>query len=209
MAPAPNKKLEELLLEAKLLGDIKRKAEKEKIPVIDEDTGRFLEAISFVKKPREILEIGCGSGFSSYFLVKNLEDGSYTGIDLNKERLKRAEEFIKNKFPDKKVRFLSGNAIKIIPSLDKRFDMVFIDAAKYEYPLYIKVLDGKLSKGAIVIADNIFYQHKVFKKELSKHDYNSVAGIRGYIDFVTNSKDFRTELINIGDGISISEFVGI
>lgn len=204
-----NKKLEQHLLEIELLNSLKTKAEAKKIPIVDEVTGRFLEAICLVKKPEEILEIGCGCGYSTYFLVKNLQNGNYTGIDLNKERLKCAEDFIKKIFPHKKVSFLSGNAIKIIPVLEKKFEIVFIDAAKYEYPLYIKSLEGKLSKGALVIADNIFYQDKIFKKEIEKHDYNSVMGIIDYIDFVTTSKYFRTEFINIGDGISISEFLGI
>ena len=95
------------------------------------------------------------------------------GIDLNKERLAIAQEFIKSSFPEKssgKIQFYAGNALKIIPALNQKFDMVFIDAAKHEYPQYIKSLLDKLEKNALVIADNIFYDGKIFTENTSKHD---------------------------------------
>jgi len=200
-------KLQSYLEEKAMLDDYSKNAEVKKIPVIDRITGRFLEVICVIKSPKNILEIGCGIGFSSYFLVKNLKDGSYTGIDLNKDRIKKAESFMKSQFPGGKLQFLSGNALKIIPDLKDKFDLVFIDAAKYEYPLYIKAVESKLKSGAIVVADNIFYGYKVFKKEISKHDLNSVNGIKEYINYMTNSCSFSSYFYDIGDGVSISKFL--
>ncbi|GAG80682.1 unnamed protein product, partial [marine sediment metagenome] len=57
-----------------------------------------------------------------------------------------------------------GDALKLIPELQYNFDLVFIDAAKYEYPQYIKTLENKLESGALIIADNIFYKNKIFKR---------------------------------------------
>jgi predicted O-methyltransferase YrrM len=162
-------------------------------------------------KPKSILEIGCGSGYSTYFLIRNLPDGSsYNGIDLNKERLVIAQEFIKSSFPEKsgrKIRFYTGNALKIIPAFNQKFDMVFIDAAKHEYPQYIKSLLEKLENNAVVIADNIFYDGKIFKENTSKHDTNSVKGIKEYIDFITGSSYFQSHFLDISDGIAVSIFL--
>jgi len=162
-------------------------------------------------KPKSILEIGCGSGYSTYFLIRSLPDGSsYNGIDLNKERLAIAQEFIKSSFPEKssrKIRFYAGNALKIIPALNQKFNMVFIDAAKHEYPQYIKSLLEKLENNAVVIADNIFYDGKIFKKNTSKHDTNSIKGIKEYIDFITSSSYFQSHFLDIGDGIAVSIFL--
>ncbi len=159
-------------------------------------------------KPRKILEIGCGSGYSTYFLIRNLPDGSsYTGIDLNKDRLASAQEFIKSSFPGKrygKIQFYTGNFLKIIPAINQKFNMVFIDAAKHEYLQYIKSLLEKLEKNALVIADNIFYGGKTFKKNIPKHDSNSIRGIREYVDFITDSRYFQSYFLDIGDGIAIS-----
>ncbi|MFZ3106050.1 MAG: methyltransferase domain-containing protein [Candidatus Hydromicrobium sp.] len=194
-------------MEKKLLAGLQEEAALKKIPIIDVITGRFLEVICLLTGPKNILEIGCGNGFSSYFLVKNLKDGYYTGIDLNHDRVKRAEEFIRSKFPEKQFKFLTGNALKLIPELQCNFDLVFIDAAKYEYPRYIKTLENKLDSGALIIADNIFYKNKIFKKETGRHDLKSVNGIKEYISYVTNSDSFSSYFFDIGDGISVTKFV--
>jgi len=194
-------------LEKKLLAGLQKEAAFKKIPIIDESVGRFLELICLLTGPKNILEIGCGSGFSSYFLIKNLKDGRYTGIDLNKQRVKRAERFIRSKFPKKQFKILVGNALKLIPGLQYNFDLVFIDGAKYEYPKYIKTLENKLESGALIIADNIFYKNKIFIKETTGHDLNSVKGIKEYIRYITNSSSFSSYFFDVGDGISITRFI--
>ena len=87
------------LEEKKFLKDLEEKSRSLKIPVISMETGAFLEFVVLVKKPKKLLEIGCGNGFSTYFLVKNLQGcSSYKGIDLNKDRLSSAESFIRERF---------------------------------------------------------------------------------------------------------------
>jgi predicted O-methyltransferase YrrM len=207
--------------EKELLAKLRAEAIAKKIPIIDDATGFLLEVICLLKKPENILEIGCGIGYSTYFLIKKLGNKSnYTGIDLNKERLETAQKFIKmqfnleinkdNSYPDSingtnQIKFLNGNALKIIPTLDQKFDFVFIDAAKYEYPEYIRsLMGGKLSENAAVVADNIFYDDKIFQTQVLKHDQNSVTGLREYIEFITTSGYFENHLLNIGDGIALS-----
>lgn len=203
-----NNLLKSCLEERKLLEIIVKEAHQEKIPVIDRNTGSFLELICVLTDPENILEIGCGIGFSSYFLIKNLKKGNYTGIDLNKDRVKRAEEFMKKLFHGKSFRFLAGNALEIIPKIEGKFDMVFIDGAKFEYPLYLKIIESKLKKGAIIVADNIFYKDKIFMdtSKIKKHDLNSVRGIKEYIRHITSKKYFKNYFYKIGDGISITVY---
>ena len=187
---------------------LRKDATSRKIPIIDDEIGYFLSVACLLVKPKSILEIGCGSGYSTYYLIRNLPvDSSYTGIDLNKERLAIAQEFIKSSFPGKpggKIQFYTGNALKIIPALNQKFDMVFIDAAKHEYPQYINSLLNKLEKNALVVADNIFYDGKIFMENTSKHDTNSIKGIKEYIDFITSSSYFQSHFLDIGDGLAVS-----
>lgn len=194
------------LEEKQLLKCLEEKSRALKIPVISVETGLFLEFAVLVKKPEKILEIGCGNGFSTYFLLKNLPShSSYTGIDLNKERLHLAESFIRKSFQEIEMEFISGNALKIIPGIDGKFDLVFIDAAKFEYPGYLDAIRGKLNDGALIIADNIFCNGKIFSHAPSKHDKNSVKGIKEYLKMITsNNYISHTDFVGIGDGLAIS-----
>ncbi|MCL4377484.1 MAG: methyltransferase domain-containing protein [Actinobacteria bacterium] len=212
------KEIKKYLDEKDLLIKLRSEAAAKKIPIIEYETGAFLEVISILKRPQNVLEIGCGAGYSSYFLIKNLGNNtSYTGIDLNRERLENAQKFIFETFIDEyggrgknleliKINFIHGNALKIIPVIDEVFDLVFIDAAKLEYPLYIKSLTGKLSKNAVVIADNVFYNDKIFESSFSKHDSRSIAGLREYVEFITTCEYFENHFLDIGDGIALSFF---
>ena len=199
-------KLNLYLEEKKFLKGFEEKSRSLKIPVISTETGVFLEFAVLVKKPKKLLEIGCGNGFSTYFLVKNLQNySSYTGIDLNKDRLFSAGSFIRKKFQGIEMDFIPGDALKIIPDLDEKFDLVFIDAAKFEYPGYLEAILGKLNDGALIIADNIFYNGKIFSQAPLEHDKKSVKGIKEYLKMITsNNKITSTELIDIGDGLALS-----
>lgn len=202
-----NIEIHNLTREKKLLSELIEEALVKKIPIIDITAGRFLELICVLKKPVNILEIGCGTGFSSYFLIKNLGSGSYTGIDLNRERASKAEEFISSLFPEKELSFLSGNALKIIPELKGKFDLIFIDGAKFEYPQYIRALENKLKPGALVVADNIFYGGKIFKARIGKHDLKSVNGIREYIKYIKAHSGFENYFFDVSDGLSVTKFI--
>jgi predicted O-methyltransferase YrrM len=259
------------LEEADFLKKARTDAESLKIPIVDDETGRFLELACYLLKPAKILEIGCGTGYSTYFLLKSILPGlianlpagsrdrawdsakggyatqessadmdkaaesatglrdktlessggidkagesasdeagnlkihfSYTGIDLNRERLDQACLFISSLI-NRTIRpcrdgkrmntvieyeslqcsfeFIHGNAIKVIreeKETEEKYDLVFID--------------------------NIFYSGKIFREEILKHDSNSIAGLTEYLDVVTGTVVFETSLFNIGDGIALS-----
>ncbi len=93
------------------------------------------------------------------------------------------------------------------PGLLSKHGMVFIDAAKFEYPGYIESIEKKLLPGVVVIADNIFYKNKIFGEGRGGHDEGSIKDIRGYIDHVTGSLRFKTEFYEVGDGLSVSEYI--
>lgn len=217
--------LTSVLNEAEFLANTRKNAQMRKIPVLDYSAGRFLEALCFLKQPQKMLEIGCGIGYSTYFMLKHFtemtarekarEGGciyAYTGIDLNKKRLEEARRFIKGAFPqlhasgEINISFINANAIKALPEMDKKYDFVFIDAAKFEYPAYLAAVEPKLEGGALVVADNIFYSGKIFKAKISLHDRNSVNGLKEFMENIHSGDKYRTEFYDISDGISVSVF---
>ncbi len=200
------KELESFISEKDSLKKIADFSRNNKVPVISNDVGRLLETIIFLKQPENILEIGCGEGYSTYYIIKNLEKGSYTGIDLNRNRLEKAESFISSTFPEKKAIFIHGNALKIIPGLDDYFDFVFIDAAKYEYLKYFELLKNRLRDNAFIVADNVFFSEKIFSNYIKDHDKNSVSGLKEFIKHISSDKLLKTIFLDIGDGVSVSAF---
>ncbi|MFO7928109.1 MAG: methyltransferase domain-containing protein [Candidatus Humimicrobiaceae bacterium] len=197
--------VKDYLEEKKFQGKFRNYAELEKIPIISNTVGQFLSFFCALKKPASILEIGCGIGYSSYFLLKNSPKANYIGIDLNKERAKIAKQKLKQLFPAKRIKILIGDAIKKVKELDCQADLVFIDGAKHEYPDYLKSLLGKVRRHGYIIADNVLYKNKVLSKKINAHDTNSVEGIREYIMLVSNKNNFKTYFFGIDDGISVSE----
>lgn len=213
-----NNKIKEYIAKQSLLNEKRQEALGKKIPVLSDEAGNILQIISYFKKPEYILEIGCGIGYSTYYILSGCEKNSkrilYYGLDLNRERLKQADEFISREFSQlisiKKfnVNFIAGNALKIIPDIDLRFNLVFIDAAKLEYPQYLDILLPKLVRGSVIVADNIFYSNKIFNNNISPHDYNSVCGIKEYINRISDSNYFDSTFLNAGDGVAVSYFKG-
>ncbi len=197
--------VKEYLEEKKFLGEFRNDAELKKIPIISDAVGQFLSFFCILNKPDSILEIGCGIGYSSYFLLKNTPRANYIGIDLNKERAKIAKRKLKQLFPGKRIKILTGDAIKKVKELDCQADLVFIDGAKHEYPDYLKSLLGKVRRHGYIIADNVLYKNKVLSKKKDSHDTNSVEGIREYIMLASNKNNFKTYFFDINDGISVSE----
>lgn len=198
------KDLNGILSEKEYLEGLSNVSIENKVPIVSYEVGRLLEAIAFIKNPKRVLEIGCGEGYSTYFIVKNLKKASFTGIDLNNKRLLKAKEFITSTFPELNANFYWGNALKIIPDLNLEFDFVFIDAAKFEYPAYLEILFKKLKKNALIVADNIFCDEKIFARYVKEHDRNSVKGLKKFIKLIQNKEFFDTKFIDMGDGVSIS-----
>ena len=122
-----------------MLDKIKEKALEEHIPIIMDDTleviGKHLEK----EKPKRILEIGTAVGYSAICFSKFLDkDGVIDTIERDEERIKEAKINIKEMNLENVINIYEGDAIEILPTLDEKYDVVFIDAAKGKYPFFLK-----------------------------------------------------------------------
>jgi predicted O-methyltransferase YrrM len=204
-----NESLTQFLKHRDLLEKFEKESRSKKIPVITKDTGYLLELAVLIMKPSRILEIGCGNGFSTYFLVKNLNSSAkYTGIDMNRERLSSAKKLIVDKFPEANTEFICRNALDILPGIEEAYDLVFIDGAKFEYPLYVREIMKKLNDNAIIIADNILYGDRILSPPEVKHYKRTIGGLKEYLRIVSDQKYFKTAVIGTGDGIAVSIYRG-
>lgn len=124
--------------------------------------GRTLSMLSKIIQPKRILEIGTYTGYSAICLAEGLqENGELITIDRNYELEEMVNSYVEKAGFSKQIEMKVGNAMDIIPTLQKEFDLVFIDADKSNYSNYYDLLIDELPKGAVLIADNVLWSGKV------------------------------------------------
>ena len=162
--------------------------------------GRVLAMLSKMIKPGRILEIGTYTGYSALCLCEGLQEGGkLITMDINEELEDVVRDYLKRSGKEESIDYRIGNALEIIPELDGPFDLVFIDADKYNYPNYFDLVIDKMPSGSYLLADNVLWSGKVLE---TKVDEDTQA----IIDF--NKKvheDPRVEnvLFPIRDGIMV------
>lgn len=197
--------------------DIIKKLEKEKayaklnyIPIIRDQSAKFLYDFVYENKLKSILEIGTAIGYSGSII---LSAGALqlTTIDKNYEYIQIAKKtFEKFGFLDQ-VQILNDDAFKIIKILEKenkKFDMIFLDGPKGQYIKYLPILKNLLNNGGVIFADNVLLHGLIEQKGIIPHKKRTmVINLRKYLDLV-NSDPFVTKIIRLEDGIAITKLKG-
>ena len=188
------------------LQKIKEKALEEHIPIIMDDTLEVVDRILKELKPRKILEIGTAVGYSAMCFSEYLIDGGKIDtIERDEERVKEARENIVKVGVEDKINILEGDAVEILPTLEGKYDMVFIDAAKGKYPFFLKEALRMLNEKGIILADNILYKGYVMSDYNKHKQRTAVRNLREYIAQVTGNSNLETEILEVGDGLAISK----
>ena len=188
------------------LTHIKQKALEEHIPIIMDDTLVEIEKRMKESKPTKILEIGTAVGYSaicfSEFLAKN---GKIDTIERDIERANEAKENIKQMELEDKINIIIGDAVEILPTLNEKYDMIFIDAAKGKYPFFLNESLRLLSDNGTIFADNILYKGYVMSDYNKHKQRTAVRNLREYIKEVTENPNLETEILEVGDGLAITK----
>ena len=187
------------------LNKIKQKALEEHIPIIMDDTLEVIAKYLTKIKPEKILEIGTAVGYSAMCFSEYLsEDGKIDTIERDTDRIAEAKENIKKVGVDDKININEGDAVEILPTLDDKYDVVFIDAAKGKYPFFLKESMRMIKQNGIIFADNILYKGYVMSDYNKHKQRTAVRNLREYIKEVTENPNIETEILEVGDGLAIS-----
>lgn len=185
---------------------IKEKALNEHIPIIMDDTLEYIYELYNDKKTSSILEIGTAVGYSAICFTKFLsDDGIIDTIERDKQRIEEAKLNIKKAEVEKQINIISGDAVEILPTINKKYDMVFIDAAKGKYPIFLEHALRLLKNDGIILADNILYKGYVMSDYNKHKQRTAVRNLREYIKETTEDPNLITEILEIGDGLAISK----
>ena len=189
----------------KELEKIKQKALEEHIPIIMDDTLEVVDKILKEVKPKRILEIGTAVGYSAICFSEYLsEDGQIDTIERDEERIIEAKSNIEKVGVSNKINIYSGDAVEILPTLNNKYDVVFIDAAKGKYPFFLKEALRMLNTRGVILADNILYKGYVMSDYNKHKQRTAVRNLREYIKEVTENPDIETEILEVGDGLAVS-----
>lgn len=164
--------------------------------------GQILSMISCMIQPKCILEIGTFTGYSALCLAKGLaKDGQLHTIEIDDELESIAQKyFTKSGMADRIFQHI-GDACEIIPSINHKFDLVFIDADKREYSDYYKLVFDHIRVGGFILADNILWDGKVVDPDAASEE--QTRGILEFNDLVQNDSRVQNVILPVRDGIMV------
>ena len=186
--------------------EIKKHALERHIPIIMDDTLNVIEERLQERKTNRILEIGTAVGYSAICFSEFLEpNGVIDTIERDEERIKEAKENINIIDDNKKINIYEGDAVEILPTINEKYDMIFIDAAKGKYPFFLEQALRLLKKDGIIFADNILYKGYVMSDYNKHKQRTAVTHLREYIKLTTEDPRLNTEILEVGDGLAITK----
>ena len=187
------------------LEKIKQKALQDHIPIIMDDTLEVIKKYLEKEKPQRILEIGTAVGYSAICFTDFLaENGQIDTIERDSQRVEEAKENIKKAKVAEMIKIYEGDAVEILPTLNEKYDAVFIDAAKGKYPFFLKESLRMIKPNGIIFADNILYKGYVMSDYNKHKQRTAVRNLREYIKEVSENPNLETEILEVGDGLAVS-----
>ncbi|MCX4303142.1 MAG: O-methyltransferase [Clostridia bacterium] len=184
---------------------VKEKALNEHIPIIMDDTLNVIKDILEKENPKRILEIGTAVGYSASMFAKYAEQAVIDTIELNEERYEEAKINVEKIGVADRINLYLGNAVEILPTLNFEYDIVFIDANKGKYPVFLQEGIRLVKPEGIIIADNVLYKGYVMSDYNKHKQRTAVRHLREYIKEAMENEILESEILEVGDGIAITK----
>lgn len=196
-APEPRAVFERIEAEARAEGQ----------PAIGRQTGSLLRTLVAARSARRVLEVGCNLGYSALWMATGLPaDGRLETIEYDAELAQRAAGHFRAAGLAERTEVHVGEALKILPRLpDASYDLMFLDAAKFEYPQYLDHALRLLRPGGLLAADNLLWLGQAWDEKAQDDD---TKGVREYTRRVFDDARLVTTLVPVEDGLGLSVLRG-
>lgn len=177
------------------------------VPIVQKETGVFLEFMTSMKKPKRILELGTAIGFSSILMYEAAGTKPEIVTIERDERMIELANMNLNKFNlSDKITIEQGDCLEVLEKLEEPFDLIFMDAGKGHYNHFLPHCLRLLKEDGIIVADNVLFRGMVASQELVKRrKITIVKRMRTYLELVTQDKNLITSVIPMGDGIAVTK----
>ncbi len=165
--------------------------------------GRILSIISKLVNPKNILEVGTYTGYSALCMCEGIKaSGTLHTIDRNEELFDLQRKYFDLSEHGHQIKQHVGNALDIIPTIEEKFDLVFIDADKSNYANYFDLVIDKMNPGGVILSDNVLWSGKVVE-EINEKDIDTQALVI-YNKKINEDLRVETVLLPIRDGLTIT-----
>ena len=187
-----------------LIKEMEKYADEHNVPILDWQSADFLEILIRVINPKRVLEIGTAIAYSSIRIARNLKKkGVVHTIEKSTDNIALAKGFIKKSGVEDKIKILAGNAFEIMPTLEKKYDFIFLDADKNEYSKLFELSLPLLKKGGVIMVDNLLWHGQAAAEKVSPKYKTSTEFIRNFNKEFMATPRLKTTIIPVGDGLGI------
>lgn len=196
------------MFDENILGKIKEEALKNHVPILQDESLALILMVLNLKKPNKILEIGTAVGYSAINFSRYLdgENSKIKTIEIKDNMAEIARANIKDMGLEEKIEVVQADATKYLETLDEEntYDVVFIDAAKGQYLVFLKEAIRLIKNGGVIIADNVLFKGRVLS-DYNEHKHRTATNrLREYLKLIEEDKRLESTLVKIGDGVAIS-----
>ena len=192
---------------APFLDELEKKAIEDEVPIIRKDTQALLKFLLNLQRPVNILEIGCAVGYSALLMAEYSSDETrITTIEKYEKRIPVAKENFHRYDTKDKITLLEGDATDILKTLDPGYDFIFMDAAKGQYINFLPECLRLLTKGGLLVSDNVLQDGDVFESRFAVTRRNRTihARMREYLYEIKHCDGLDTVILTVGDGMALS-----
>jgi caffeoyl-CoA O-methyltransferase len=163
--------------------------------------GKLLEMLSWMIRPKKILEVGSFTGYASICLAMGLQEGGHMDtIEVNDELAWIMLKHFEQAGLKERIHIHIGDAAVVIPGLEFGYDLVFLDAGKLDYSLHYELCLEKMLPGGAMLIDNVLWDGKVVSGDLK--DETAVA-LRAFNQMVKDDPRVENILLPIRDGLML------
>lgn len=188
------------------LHELEDYAKKNSVPIVEPETARLLTVMTEIKKPENILEIGCAIGYSAILMSEGLrEGGKITTIEYNGDMVKIARENIEKAGLSDTITVVEADAKDYLSYIHEVYDIIFLDGPKAHYIYMLDECVRLLKRGGLLISDNVLYKGMTADdNHVVRRKITIVKRLRKYIDALMAHEDLTTMLLPLGDGVTVS-----
>ena len=177
------------------------------VPIIRKEMQTLLKFLLDLTHPSNVLEVGTAIGFSSILMAENLPKESHiTTIEKYEKRIPAARENFKKFGVEDRITFLTGDATDILKTLDGPYDFIFMDAAKGQYINFMPDILRLLSKGGVLLSDNVMQDGDILESKFAVERRNRTIykRMRDYLYELTHNDELTTVILPVGDVVTVS-----